>query len=130
MTKRTLRGLNFLVPSYAAGLDFFVTKLGFSLLEDTDLGAGKRWVVVAAAADSQTRLILTVPASPEQQAALGNQAGGRVGFFLETDDFDRDHAAFLARGVIFTEAPRTEVYGTVAVFQDDFGNLWDLIQPA
>ena len=125
-----LSGLSFLVSSYAAGIDFFVEKLGFTLLEDRDLGEGKRWVVVAASAESQTRLVLAEPSSPEQQAALGNQAGGRVAFFLETDNFDRDHAAMMAKGLVFTETPRSEVYGKVAVFRDDFGNLWDLIQPA
>ena len=130
MSNRKLSGLTLLVPTYDAGIGFFVDKLGFDLLENTDMGGGKRWVVVAPSKSNQTRIILAQPSSPEQQAATGNQTGGRVGFFLETDDFERDHAAFMAKGVVFTETPRVEVYGKVAVFQDDFGNLWDLIQPA
>ncbi|MGB1146645.1 MAG: VOC family protein [Alphaproteobacteria bacterium] len=130
MSNRKLSGLTLLVPTYDAGIGFFVDKLGFDLLENTDMGGGKRWVVVAPSKSNQTRIILAQPSSPEQQAATGNQTGGRVGFFLETDDFEQDHAAFSAKGVVFTETPRVEVYGKVAVFQDDFGNLWDLIQPA
>ena len=130
MSNRKLSGLTLLVPTYDAGIGFFVDKLGFDLLENTDMGGGKRWVVDAPSKSNQTRIILAQPSSPEQQAATGNQTGGRVGFFLETYDFERDHAAFMAKGVVFTETPRVEVYGKVAVFQDDFGNLWDLIQPA
>ena len=129
MSNRKLSGLTLLVPTYDAGIGFFVDKLGFDMLENTEMGGGKRWVVVAPSASNQTRVILAQPSTPEQEAALGNQTGGRVGFFLETDDFDRDYAAFASKGVKFTETPRTEVYGKVAVFQDDFGNLWDLIQP-
>ena len=130
MSNRKLSGLTLLVPTYDAGIGFFVDKLGFDLLENTDMGGGKRWVMVAPSKSNQTRIILAQPSSPEQQAATGNQTGGRVGFFLETDDFEQDHAAFTAKGVVFTKTPRAEVYGKVAVFQDDFGNLWDLIQPA
>jgi uncharacterized glyoxalase superfamily protein PhnB len=79
---------------------------------------------------AEARLLLAVADGDAQRAAIGNQTGGRVAFFLETDDFDRDHAAFAARGVTFMEAPRREDYGTVAVFRDDFGNLWDLVQNA
>lgn len=124
-----LQAVTIVVPDYDAGIAFFVGKLGFELIEDTPRGPGKRWVVVAPKG-GETRLLLAQAASEAQRAAIGNQTGGRVGFFLETDDFDRDHAAFIARGVTFMEAPRREPYGTVAVFRDDFGNLWDLIQNA
>jgi catechol 2,3-dioxygenase-like lactoylglutathione lyase family enzyme len=121
-----LRTVTFVVPDYDAGIAFFVDKLGFDLVEDTPLGDRKRWVVVAPKG-GEARLLLAAADGDAQRAAIGNQAGGRVAFFLETDDFGRDHAAFAARGVTFMEAPRREDYGTVAVFRDDFGNLWDLI---
>jgi catechol 2,3-dioxygenase-like lactoylglutathione lyase family enzyme len=124
-----LRTVTFLVPDYDAGIAFFVGKLGFDLVENTPLGDRKRWVVVAPKG-GEARLLLAAADGDAQSAAIGNQTGGRVAFFLETDDFDRDHAAFTARGVTFMEAPRREDYGTVAVFRDDFGNLWDLIQNA
>lgn len=119
--------LSILVPSYEAGLAFFVDQLGFDLLEDTDLGAGKRWVRVAPHG-AETGFLLARAASPQQEAAIGQQGGGRVWLFLQTDDFARDHSALLARGVSFEEPPRHEPYGTVAVFRDPFGNRWDLIE--
>lgn len=118
--------LSILVPSYEAGLAFFVGQLGFDLLEDTDLG-DKRWVKVAPKG-ADTAFLLARAATPEQAAAIGQQGGGRVWLFLETDDFARDHAAFKAQGVVFEEEPRKEPYGTVAVFGDPFGNRWDLIE--
>jgi catechol 2,3-dioxygenase-like lactoylglutathione lyase family enzyme len=121
--------VTFVVPEYQAGIDFFVKSLGFRLVEDTPLGGGKRWVVVQPAGGG-ARLLLARAVGPDQMAVIGNQAGGRVAFFLETDDFDRDHAAFSAAGVVFTQPPRSEPYGKVAVFRDAFGNLWDLLQPA
>ena len=124
-----LQAVTLVVPDYDQGIAFFVGKLGFELIEDTPRGEGKRWVMVAPKG-GETRMLLAEGRGERQRAAIGNQTGGRVGFFLETDDFDRDHAAFLARGVTFTEAPRVEPYGKVAVFRDDFGNLWDLIQYA
>ena len=119
-----------LVPDYADGLDFYVGRLGFELIEDGDLGGGKRWVRVRPAGASGVTLLLAKAANAKQRAAIGNQTGGRVGFFLETDDFARDHAAMTAAGVVFLEEPRREAYGQVAVFTDPFGNTWDLIQPA
>jgi catechol 2,3-dioxygenase-like lactoylglutathione lyase family enzyme len=124
-----LQAVTLVVPDYDEGIAFFVGKLGFDLIEDTPGGEGKRWVLVAPKG-GETRLLLAEGKGERQHAAIGNQAGGRVGFFLETDDFDRDHAAFFERGVTFTETPRAEPYGKVAVFRDDFGNLWDLIQYA
>lgn len=122
-----LQAVTLVVPDYDEGIAFFVGKLGFDLVEDTPRGDGKRWVLVAPRG-GETRLLLAVGKGEAQRAAIGNQTGGRVAFFLETDDFARDHAAFMQRGVNFTEAPRREDYGSVAVFRDDFGNLWDLIQ--
>ncbi len=115
------------VPDYDKAISYYVGALGFALVEDSDLGGGKRWVRVAPKAGG-TALLLAKAASPEQQAAIGNQTGGRVGFFLQTDDFARDHAAFCAKGVRFLEEPRTEPYGIVAVFADPFGNRWDLVE--
>jgi catechol 2,3-dioxygenase-like lactoylglutathione lyase family enzyme len=122
-----LQAVTLVVPDYDTGIAFFVGKLGFDLVEDTPRGEGKRWVLVAPKG-GETRLLIAQAKGPSQASAIGNQTAGRVGFFLETDDFGRDHAAFIAKGVTFMEAPRREDYGTVAVFQDDFGNLWDLIQ--
>ncbi|MEM9055114.1 MAG: VOC family protein [Pseudomonadota bacterium] len=124
ITKVTL-----LVPDYDAGIAFYVDKLGFELLEDTKLSETKRWVRVAPPG-AETALLLAKADGPEQDAAIGNQTGGRVGFFLQTDDFERDYSAMHATGVTFREAPRHEPYGTVIVFEDPWGNLWDLIQPS
>jgi catechol 2,3-dioxygenase-like lactoylglutathione lyase family enzyme len=115
------------VDDYARGIGFFRDALGLGLIADTDMGEGKRWVVVGTPGGA--RLLLAKAADAQQAAAIGKQAGGRVGFFLETDDFARDHAAFGAAGVRFLESPRHEEYGTVAVFEDPFGNRWDLIEP-
>ena len=115
------------VDEYDRGIAFYRDVLGMALLADTPLGEGKRWVLVGGVGGA--RLLLAEADGPRQPAAIGNQTGGRVGFFLETDDFERDHAAFIARGVTFREAPRYEAYGIVAVFDDPFGNGWDLIQP-
>lgn len=118
------------VRDYDEAIGFYCRDLGFDLLEDTDRGGGKRWVRVAPPGSVGTSLLLAVADGPEQAAAVGNQTGGRVGFFLSTDDFWRDHARYTAAGVHFEEEPRVEEYGTVAVFQDGHGNRWDLIQPA
>ena len=125
---QTIASVTLVVPDYDAGIDFYVGKLGFELIEDTALSATKRWVRVAPKG-AQTALLLARADGSEQDAAIGNQTGGRVGFFLHTDDFASDHAAMLEKGVTFREAPRYEAYGAVAVFEDPFGNLWDLIEP-
>lgn len=124
-----LAAVTLVVPDYDQAIAFYAGALGFDLVEDSDLGDGKRWVLVAPPG-GQTRLLLAQAASPGQRARIGDQTGGRVAFFLATDDFARDHAAMLASGVRFLEAPRREPYGTVAVFQDPWGNRWDLIEPA
>lgn len=123
-----ISALALVVPDYDAAIDFYVGRLGFRLTEDIDQGT-KRWVTVEPPGGG-ARLLLARAASPDQARAIGNQAGGRVFLFLETDDFARDHAAMLAAGVTFDEAPRAEPYGTVAVWRDPFGNRWDLIEPA
>ncbi len=123
-----------LVPDYDAGIAHYCGDLGFELLEDTELAPGKRWVRVRPAGGGTdgpgATFLLAAADGPEQTAAIGNQAGGRVGFFLSTDELHRDHARFTAAGVHFEEEPRTEPYGIVAVFRDAFGNRWDLIEPA
>jgi catechol 2,3-dioxygenase-like lactoylglutathione lyase family enzyme len=116
------------VRDYDEAIAWFTGKLGFRLVEDTQLSDAKRWVLVAPPGDGGTSLLLARAANDTQAASIGNQTGGRVGFFLQTDDFQRDHRAFLSRGVEFIEAPRTEEYGTVAIFRDVSGNTWDLIQ--
>jgi catechol 2,3-dioxygenase-like lactoylglutathione lyase family enzyme len=116
------------VRDYDEAIDFYVGKLGFDLAEDTDQGGGKRWVVVRPYG-AETGLLLAKAASPDQLARVGDPGGGRVMLFLRTDDFDADHARMLAAGVTFLEAPRREPYGAVAVFQDLYGNRWDLIEP-
>jgi len=116
------------VPDYDDGIAFYVGKLGFELLEDTPRGPAKRWVRVAPK-EAATAILLAKADGPAQEAAIGNQTGGRVGFFLYTDDFTRDYAAMKAAGVTFKEEPRHEAYGSVVVFQDPWGNLWDLIEP-
>lgn len=123
-----LAGVSLLVRDYDEAIAFYVGKLGFDLSEDTDMG-GKRWVRVTPKA-GETSLLLARAATDEQRARIGDQAGGRVWLFLETDDFERDHARFTEAGVIFREAPRREPYGMVAVFEDLYGNAWDLIEPA
>lgn len=124
-----LGAVSLLVRDYDEAIAFFVGKLGFDLSEDADMGGGKRWVRVTPKG-GQTSLLLARAATDEQRARVGDQAGGRVWLFLETDDFARDHAAWTAAGVVFREPPRREPYGMVAVFEDLYGNAWDLIQPA
>lgn len=118
--------LAILVPDYDTGLEFFVGQLGFELLEDTELTSEKRWVRVAPTG-AQTQFLLA-QAVGDQRDAIGQQGGGRVWLFLQTDDFHRDYQIYKDAGIHFEEAPRSEPYGTVAVFQDPFGNRWDLIQ--
>lgn len=118
------------VAEYDAAIAWYADKLDFRLVEDAQLGGGKRWVVMAPREEAETRLLLARADGAAQQAAIGNQTGGRVFLFLNTDDFARDHARMLDHGVRFLEAPRREAYGTVAVFEDLCGNRWDLIEHA
>jgi catechol 2,3-dioxygenase-like lactoylglutathione lyase family enzyme len=125
-----LSALALLVRDYDEAIDFFVGTLGFELLEDTPLGAGKRWVRVRPSGKpgTGTCLLLARAATPAQVARIGDQTGGRVFLFLETDDFRRDYEQLAGRGVRFIEAPREEPYGRVVVFEDLYGNRWDLVQ--
>jgi catechol 2,3-dioxygenase-like lactoylglutathione lyase family enzyme len=117
------------VADYDEAISWYIDRLGFALTEDVDLGGGKRWVTVTPANGQGARLLLAEALDEAQRGSIGNQTGGRVFLFLETDDFVRDHAAMLEKGIEFREAPRHEAYGTVAVFADLYGNLWDLIEP-
>ena len=119
---QTIAHLTFLVRDYDEALAFFTKKLGFQLLEDTPLPGNKRWLLVAPSDSNGAALLLAQAATPEQSRAIGNQTGGRVFLFLHTDDFWRDYHVYQSRGVRFLETPREESYGTVAVFEDLYGN--------
>jgi catechol 2,3-dioxygenase-like lactoylglutathione lyase family enzyme len=121
--------VSLLVHDLDEAIAFYRDAAGFDLVEDTDLGGGRRWVVVRPPGGS-TGLLLALPSDEAQAARVGDQAGGKVWLFLETDDFARDHARMTAAGVRFREEPRHEPYGTVAVWEDLHGTPWDLIQPA
>jgi catechol 2,3-dioxygenase-like lactoylglutathione lyase family enzyme len=124
---RRISQVALIVRDYDEAIAFFTRALSFELLEDSALANGKRWVRVAPSAGNGGALLLARAATPEQERFIGNQSGGRVFLFLETDDFERDYAHMQAHGVRFTEEPRYEEYGTVVVFLDLYGNKWDLI---
>lgn len=126
--RQAIHSVAFLVREYDEAIAYFTKQLSFELAEDTDLGGGKRWVLVRPKAEKGTALLLAKAATPEQDKAVGNQAGGRVFLFLHTDDFWRDYNEMRSRGVEFLEEPRREEYGTVAVFRDLYGNKWDLLE--
>ena len=128
--KQRLGLVSLVVRDYDEALEFFVGRLGFSLVEDTDVpDQAKRWVVVSPPGASESRLLLARASSPEQESRIGTQTGGRVFLFLYTDDFWRDYEKFTARGIEFVRPPKREPYGTVAVFKDLYGNMWDLLEP-
>jgi len=116
------------VENYDDAIEFYTQKLQFTLAEDTDLGGGKRWVQVSPPNSNGTNLLLAQASSDEQRGVIGNQTGGRVFLFLQTNDFWRDYEVLKSNGVVFNEEPRVEEYGTVVVFQDLYGNKWDLLQ--
>ena len=117
------------VRDYDEALDFYINKLGFKLIEDTFIPAQKkRWVVISPAGSTHPRLLLARARGEEQLSRIGNQTGGRVFLFLETDDFWRDYHSYKAKGIVFARDPAEESFGTVAVFKDLYGNLWDLVQ--
>lgn len=120
--------LTVLVDDYARGISYFTETLGFTLVEDTPLSPEKRWVVVAPDLHDGARILLAKASTPAQIASLGNQSGGRVGFFLYTEDFDRDYSMMQISGVDFIELPRMETFGKVAIFRDVYGNKWDFIE--
>jgi catechol 2,3-dioxygenase-like lactoylglutathione lyase family enzyme len=129
--KQSLVHVSLVVREYDEAIEFFTTKLGFHMVEDTFIPEqNKRWVLVSPPGSNGASLLLAKASSPSQERAVGNQTGGRVAFFLQTDDFERDYRAMLAKGVSFSGEPRNESYGTVAVFADLYGNLWDLLGPA
>ena len=130
ITKMTqkLGYISLIVREYNEAINFYTQSLGFQLIEDTDLGDGKRWVRVRPQGSTGTDLLLAKAVNPEQASRIGKQTGGRVFLFLHTDDFWRDYRAMTERGVKFVRPPSEESYGTVAVFEDLYGNKWDLLQ--
>lgn len=127
---QTLAAIALIVPDYDEAIAFYVGKLGFELVEDTRLSEEKRWVRVAPRGSNGCCVLLAKAANDRQRAVIGNQSGGRVFLFLHTDDVARDHAQLKAAGVEFVREPSRAEFGTAAVFEDPFGNLWDLVQPA
>ncbi len=127
--KQDLFQIALVVSDYDEAIDFYTNKLRFTLVEDTVMSETKRWVVIAPPGSSGCRLLLAKAVGEEQQSRVGNQTGGRVFLFLHTDDFWRDYRHLLENGVTIIREPSEEVYGTVAVFADLYGNLWDMIEP-
>lgn len=125
--KQCLSAVSIIVSDYDKAIEFYCQKLGFELLEDIDQGR-KRWVTVRPQGATETQIVLAQASNEAQQKLVGQQGADRVWLFLQTDDFYRDHKAMLNKGIHFLESPREEAYGIVAVFEDDFGNKWDLIQ--
>lgn len=117
------------VDNYDKAIEFYTQKLNFDLVQDIKLSETKRWVLVSPPGDGNTNLLLAEATNDEQKSRIGNQTGGRVFLFLHTDDFERDFNQYTKNGVKFIEEPRYEEYGTVAVFSDLYGNLFDLIEP-
>lgn len=130
MTSRTLASVAVVVRDYDEAIAYYVGQLGFELIEDTPLPQeDKRWVVVAPSAERGARIVLGRAKNRVQAERIGNQTGGRVAFFLETDDFDRDYQRYVSAGVRFIRPPRETPHAKVAVFEDVYGNRWDLLQP-
>jgi catechol 2,3-dioxygenase-like lactoylglutathione lyase family enzyme len=128
--KQFIAHLALVVKDYDEAINFYSQKLGFRLVEDTVLSESKRWVIIAPPGVGDCSILLAKANGPEQLKAVGNQAGGRVFLFLYTDDFYRDYQTMLEKGIHFVRPPVKEVYGTVAVFEDLYGNLWDFIEPS
>ena len=128
--KQSIAHIALLVEDYDDAIRFYTGKLHFKLVEDTVLSETKRWVIVSPPGSAGCSLLLARAVNAEQKKAIGNQTGGRVFLFLYTDDFARDYQDMISRGIVFLRPPVREPYGTVAVFQDLYGNLWDLIEPA
>jgi catechol 2,3-dioxygenase-like lactoylglutathione lyase family enzyme len=127
--KQSIVHVALVVRDYDEAIEFFTKKLDFRLVEDTyQPEQDKRWVVVAPPGSSGTSLLLARASTPEQEAFVGNQTGGRVFLFLNTDDFWQDYQMMVLRGIEFVREPKVESYGTVAVFKDLYGNLWDLVE--
>ena len=128
LTKQSIAHIALVVEDYDDAIEFYTGKLGFTLLEDTPQSETKRWVLVAPKNSDGCQLLLAKAVGDEQKSRIGNQTGGRVFLFLRTDDFQRDYEDYLSKGVKFVREPKVEDYGTVAVFADLYGNLWDLIE--
>lgn len=128
--KQNLAQVAIVVKDYDEAIQFYTQQLGFDLIEDTQLSETKRWVLVAPAGSGGCRLLLAQAATEEQRSRVGNQTGGRVFLFLHTDDFWRDYSNYVAKGIHFVRPPESQSYGMVAVFEDLYGNLWDMIGPA
>src|ERR1700685_1152164 len=128
--KQAIHALSLLVLDYDEAIAFYTNALRFNLVEDTPLGEGKRWVLVAPPGSSGCRLLLARAKNDQERGCVGRQAAGRVWLFLHTDDFARDYREMRERGVRFVGEPRRELYGTVVVFEDLYGNRWDLVEPA
>ncbi|GAA4271079.1 VOC family protein [Aquimarina gracilis] len=126
--QRKIGAITLVVKDYDEAIRFYVEKLGFILVEDTKLDDKKRWVLVTPSGHTETNILLAKADGPEQEKAIGNQTGGRVFLFLHTDDFWRDYTKMKNKEVSFLEEPREEIYGTVVVFEDLYGNTWDLLQ--
>ena len=128
--KQHIAHIALVVDDYDRAIEFYTQKLSFTLIEDTVLTETKRWVLVAPKGSSECKLLLAKASNEEQKSRMGNQTGGRVFLFLYTDSFDRDYNEMKSKGIEFVRLPSKEGYGTVAVFKDIYGNLWDLIGPA
>lgn len=128
--KQMIAHVALVVRDYDEAIEFYTQRLGFELLEDTPLDLGKRWVLVAPPNTVGTSILLARAANDDQRSRIGNQTGGRVFLFLHTDDFWRDYNSLTSRGIAFVREPREEAYGIVAVFEDLYGNRWDLLQLA
>jgi len=128
--RQTISHVTLVVRDYDEAIEYYSETLGFMLIEDTALAPGKRWVVLKPKGTDGTALLLAKAATPAQSSRVGDQTGGRVFLFLQTDDFWRDYRSLVEKGVVFEEEPREEPFGTVAVFRDLYGNRWDLIEPA
>ncbi|WP_298318191.1 VOC family protein [uncultured Aquimarina sp.] len=126
--KRGIGAITLVVKNYDEAIHYYLDKLNFKLIEDTKLSDKKRWVTIAPSNSSETIILLAEAATLEQKKAIGNQTGGRVFLFLHTDDFWRDYNDMKSKDVSFLEEPREEIYGTVVVFEDLYGNKWDLIE--
>jgi len=129
MARQRIAHIALVVNDYEDAINFYTKKLNFNLIEDTRLSDSKRWVLVAPPGANECCLLLAKAADDKQRASVGNQTGGRVFLFLYTDDFDRDYTQMQERGIRFVRPPKEEAYGTVAVFEDLYGNMWDLLQP-
>jgi catechol 2,3-dioxygenase-like lactoylglutathione lyase family enzyme len=129
MMKQKIAHVALVVDDYDAAIDFYTSKLHFDLIEDTILTESKRWVLVAPKGSRECCLLLAKASNAAQKSRVGNQTGGRVFLFLNTDNFERDYQNLLDKGVSIVRTPVKETWGTVAVFADPYGNLWDLIEP-